>query len=65
MALKSNKITEEEAKDLFEKIDVDKNGRIDYTEFIAATIEEANYNKQERLLEAFDNFDKNGIYEHE
>ena len=60
MGLKSNKIKEEDVKSLFDKIDVDKNGKIDYTEFIAATIDEANYNKKERLLEAFDSFDKDG-----
>ena len=60
LELKSNKITEKDIKDLFNRIDVDRNGKIDYTEFIAATIEEANYNKHERLLEAFDSFDKDG-----
>ena len=34
--------------------------KIDYTEFIASTLAESNYNKNERLLEAFDKFDKNG-----
>ena len=60
MELKSNKISEEEIKDQFNKIDVDKNGKIDYTEFIAATIDEANYNKKERILEAFESLDKDG-----
>ena len=60
MELKSNKYNEKEAKELFDKIDIDKNGKIDYTEFIASTLAESNYNKNERLLEAFDKFDKNG-----
>ena len=60
MELKSTHLSEEELKKMFDSIDVDKNGKIDYTEFIAATIEGANYYRQERLLEAFENFDKDG-----
>ena len=58
MNIKSSKITEDEVKDLFNDLDVDQNGRIDYTEFIAATIDAAKYYKNERLLEAFESFDK-------
>ena len=60
LELKSSHLSEEELKKVFDSIDVDKNGKIDYTEFIAATIETANYYRQERLLEAFENFDKDG-----
>jgi len=60
MDMKSNKMTEEDIKKLFEALDVDQNGKIDYTEFIAATMDEANYYKHERLLEAFESFDKDG-----
>ena len=60
MEIKSSHLSEEELRKVFNSLDVDKNGKIDYTEFIAATIEEANYNKHERLLEAFQNFDKDG-----
>ena len=60
LELKSSHLSEEELKKVFDSIDVDKNGKIDYTEFIAATIEGANYYRQERLLEAFENFDKDG-----
>ena len=60
LELKSDKYNEQEAKALFDKIDIDKNGKIDYTEFIASTIEKSHYYKKERLLEAFDKFDKNG-----
>ena len=55
----SKKYTDEEIEDLFNALDVDHNGKIDYTEFISATLEEAEYLKQERLSEAFMNFDKN------
>jgi len=58
LQLKSANINEEEIKRLFDSIDVDKNGRIDYSEFLAATLQKVNYSKQERLLEAFHKFDK-------
>ena len=60
MSMKSNKMNEEEIRKSFDAIDVDQNGKIDYTEFIAATMDEANYYKHERLLEAFESFDKDG-----
>ena len=49
---------ENEIKELFGKIDVDKNGKIDYTEFLAATVQESNYLKKEKLFEVFSMFDK-------
>ena len=58
LQLKSANIKEEDIKRLFDSIDVDKNGRIDYSEFLAATLQKVNYSKQERLLEAFHKFDK-------
>ena len=60
MSMKSNKMNEEEIRESFDAIDVDQNGKIDYTEFIAATMDEANFYKHERLLEAFESFDKDG-----
>ena len=56
--LKSSHINEDEIFNLFKGIDVDKNGRIDYTEFIASTLNRRNYLKRDRLLEAFSMFDK-------
>ena len=53
-----SKFSESEIKELFAKIDVDKNGKIDYTEFLAATVKESNYLKKEKLYEAFSMFDK-------
>ena len=53
-----SKLSESEIKELFDKIDVDKNGKIDYTEFLAATIKESNYLKKEKLFEVFSMFDK-------
>ena len=43
---------------LFKAVDADKNGRIDYTEFLAATLDKKNYLKKERLFEAFCMLDK-------
>ena len=56
--LKSNRITEQDIYYLFQALDVDRNGKIDYTEFIAGTLQKANYFRNDRLLEAFLNFDK-------
>ena len=60
MELKCCRITDEELCELFKSIDVDKNGKIDYTEFLAATIQKKIYLREERLFEAFCNFDKDG-----
>ena len=49
---------EKEIEKLFKSIDLDKNFRIDYSEFLAATISGKNYLKQERLFEAFCLLDK-------
>ena len=54
----NTKLTENDIKDLFSQIDVDQNGKIDYTEFIAATVQESNYNKKEKIFETFSMFDK-------
>ena len=58
--LNCQKITDEELCELFKSIDVDKNGKIDYTEFLAATLQKKTYLKEERLYEAFCNFDLDG-----
>ena len=58
LQLKSNKFTENDAKELFNMIDADQNGKIDYTEFLASTIQKKNYLKNERLFETFCMFDK-------
>ena len=39
-------------------VDMDANGAIDYTEFIAATINKTKLLTKERLKTAFDHFDK-------
>ena len=56
--MKTSHFNEEEIFNLFKAIDADKNGRIDYTEFLAATLDRQNYLKLERLFEAFCMLDK-------
>lgn len=45
-------------EEVFNSLDTDKSGSINYTEFIAATIDQQIYLKNERLYEAFKSFDK-------
>ena len=56
--LKCCRISDEELCELFKSIDVDQNGKIDYTEFLAATIQKKIYLQEEKLFEAFCKFDK-------
>lgn len=45
-------------QELFVNLDTDRSGVVNYTEFLAATIDTRVYLKNERLYEAFRNFDK-------
>jgi calcium-dependent protein kinase len=45
---------------IFNSIDTDGSGVINYTEFLAATIDQKIYLKEEKLYEAFKSFDKDG-----
>lgn len=45
---------------MFERIDLDGNGTLDYTEFITAAISEQNLITENRLMMAFEMFDKDG-----
>ncbi len=45
--------------EMFDSVDTDKSGTIDYTEFLAATMEKGLYLKEEKLYAAFKLFDKN------
>ena len=56
--LKSSHMKADDVFELFKIIDADKNGRIDYTEFLAATLQKQTYLRKERLFEAFCVFDK-------
>merc|ERR1712054_212191 len=50
----------DDLKDSLDEIDTDGSGRIDHTEFIAATITSKQYFKREVLWGAFRTFDKDG-----
>ncbi|XP_044480242.1 calcium-dependent protein kinase 29-like [Mangifera indica] len=53
-----SKLSETEIKQLMDAADVDKNGTIDYTEFITATMQRHKLEKEEHLYKAFQYFDK-------
>ena len=50
---------EDELKKCFESVDIDHNNKIDYTEFLAANLDEKTFLKEEKLKEAFRTFDLN------
>lgn len=52
-----NDYSEEEVNAMFDSIDVNKNGKIMYTEFIAATLELQGRIEEKRVAEAFDHID--------
>ena len=56
--IKSQNFSEQEISEFFSSIDTDKNNKIDYTEFLAATLEKKTYLQKERLFEAFCMIDK-------
>ena len=58
MELNTDDLNQEEIKKCFDEIDVDHSGKIDYTEFIAASLERRVYLKKEKLFEAFSSLDK-------
>ena len=43
---------------ILKAVDIDRNGHIDYTEFISATIDKRKLLSKERLKMAFDLFDR-------
>ncbi|KAF9621650.1 hypothetical protein IFM89_025561 [Coptis chinensis] len=55
-----SKLTESEIKQLMDAADVDKNGSIDYIEFITATMHRHRLEKEENLYKTFQYFDKDG-----
>lgn len=58
---------DEEIKKKFFEIDIDKNNKIDFTEFLAANMDSSSYKDKDKLRYAFDSFDvdKNGIITYE
>ena len=55
--MKNSGLSDQELEDIFKSIDLDGSGHIDYTEFLAATIEARGVIAEERLAEAFDRID--------
>jgi len=53
-------ISEEIVDAMFEAVDIDGNGSIDYTEFVMATMNEKDLITNDRLKAAFRLFDKDG-----
>lgn len=51
-------INEQEVDKLFEAVDADGSGTIDYTEFVVATMNEKNFLTKDKLENAFKMFDK-------
>jgi Ca2+-binding EF-hand superfamily protein len=56
-ALKNLSYSKETLEGIFDSLDVNQNGRINWTEFLAATIEAAGHIQEERIAEAFDRLD--------
>ena len=54
---KFEKINNIDVVDLFNEMDVDKNGLINYTEFISALMDYKKYIKKDNLIECFKNYD--------
>merc|ERR1719329_1344858 len=57
---KTGIMTQDDARKIFEAIDADGSGSIDYSEFIAATLDKKSFLRRELCWEAFQIFDKDG-----
>lgn len=57
--LAENGVKEDKIKKMYETLDHTHHGQIDYTEFIAAALEKRVYLEEERLHDAFHEFDQN------
>jgi calcium-dependent protein kinase len=53
-------LDDKEVDDMFEKVDADGSGSIDYSEFVVATMNEKNLLSNNKLQTAFKMFDKDG-----
>ncbi|KAG7341528.1 EF hand domain containing protein [Nitzschia inconspicua] len=61
-AFKNSGNSDEELEELFDKVDINDNGGITYTEFIAATLETEGELEEAQLQEAFALISSNGRY---
>ena len=55
---KNKLLNQNDIKHIFDTVDINKNGKIDYSEFIAATLEGRKEIVEKRLLETFSVYDK-------
>lgn len=53
-------LNDAEVDEMFDKVDADKSGAIDYSEFVVATMNEKNLLSNNKLQSAFKMFDKDG-----
>lgn len=53
-------LNDNEIDEMFDKVDTDKSGAIDYSEFVVATMNEKNLLSNNKLQTAFKMFDKDG-----
>lgn len=53
-------MSDEEVEEMFNKVDTDKSGFIDYSEFVVAAMNENQLTSNEKLQAAFKMFDKDG-----
>jgi len=53
-------MSDEEIDEMFDKVDVDGSGAIDYSEFVVASMNEKNLLSNNKLQSAFKMFDKDG-----
>ena len=51
---------QEEVDRIFHQVDVDKSGEIDFSEFVAATVNKNSLMQDEKLRAAFNYFDRDG-----
>ena len=55
-----NKMNAREIMNMFNEMDVDKNGLVNFTEFISAMMDYEKFIKKEQLLECFKSYDTDG-----
>lgn len=53
-------LSDKEIDEMFDRVDADGNGEIDYSEFVIASMNDENLLTEEKLRMAFKRFDKDG-----
>ncbi|GKY91060.1 hypothetical protein MPSEU_000078800 [Mayamaea pseudoterrestris] len=60
MALERSALSDEVLKEVFDSVDINKDGHLRYTEFLAATVEAHGHISEDRIADAFDRLDSDG-----